>query len=150
MLSKRIFFLLATALLTVTLWAKPIHSSKGAHVYRDTAIKNPTPEKTEVSADSTSAPYRVVLCNISAYTASSDECGKNDGITASGVQAVAGRTIAMDGVPFGTEVEIEGHIYVVEDRFGGGYTDRIDIFMDTKAEAFRWGRRWLEVKIYEK
>jgi len=55
----------------------------------------------------------------------------------------------MDGVPFGTVVEIEGHRYVVEDRFGGGYTNRIDIFMDTKAEAFQWGRRWLDVKIYE-
>lgn len=63
---------------------------------------------------------------------------------------MAGRTIAMDGVPFGTEVEINGRRYVVEDRFGGGYTDRIDIFMDSKSEALRWGRRWLEVKIYEK
>lgn len=150
LLSKRIFFLLVSVLLTIALWAKPIHTSKGAHVYRDTAIKNPTPEKAEVPANPSSLPYRVALCNISAYTASSDECGKNNGITASGVQAVAGRTIAMDGVPFGTEVEIEGHVYVVEDRFGGGYTDRIDVFMDTKAEAFRWGRRWLEVKIYEK
>ena len=62
---------------------------------------------------------------------------------------MAGRTIAMDGVPFGTLVEIDGHVYTVEDRFGGGYTDRIDIYMETKAEAFRWGRRWLEVKIFE-
>ena len=87
---------------------------------------------------------------MSAYTADADECGGNDGITASGAQATAGHTIAMDdGVPFGTVVEIEGHRYVVEDRFGGGYTNRIDIFMDTKAEAFQWGRRWLDVKIYE-
>ena len=90
-----------------------------------------------------------MLANISAYTAADDECGKGDGITASGRRAMAGRTIAMDGVPFGTLVEIDGHVYTVEDRFGGGYTDRIDIYMETKAEAFRWGRRYLEVKIFE-
>ena len=133
----------------VALWAKPVHLSKGMFVYRDTVLKNPTPKKTEVPVNPAPVPYRVALCNISAYTSSSDECGKDDGITASGVQAVAGRTIAMDGIPFGTKVEIEGHIYTVEDRFGGGYTDRIDIYMDSKEEAFRWGRRWLEVKIYD-
>lgn len=86
---------------------------------------------------------------MSAYTADSDECGKGDGITASGKRAVAGRTIAMDGVPFGTKVEVEGRVYIVEDRFGGGYTDRIDIFMDTKHEAFKFGRKYLQVKIFE-
>lgn len=55
----------------------------------------------------------------------------------------------MDDVPFGTRVEINGHMYVVEDRFGGGYTNRIDIYMDTKREAFQWGRRHLKVKIYD-
>ena len=143
---RRVFFLLVGSLLILALWSKPAHLSKGMHIYRDTEIKNPTPKKERRIEQE----YRIMFCNISAYTAHSDECGKNDGITASGTKAVAGRTIAMDGVPFGTVVEIEGHKYVVEDRFGGGYTDRIDIFMDTKAEAFQWGRRWLEVKIYEK
>jgi len=55
----------------------------------------------------------------------------------------------MDGVPFGTEVEIDGHVYVVEDRFGGEYSNRIDIYMDTKSEAFRWGRRYMKVRIYD-
>ena len=133
----------------VALWVKPVHLSKGMFVYRDTTLKNPTPKKTEAPVNPAPLPYRVVLCNISAYTAHSDECGKGDGITASGVQAVAGRTIAMDGIPFGTKVEIDGHVYTVEDRFGGGYTDRIDIYMDSKEEAFQWGRRLLEVKIYD-
>lgn len=133
----------------MALWARPVHLSKGTYVYRNTEIKNPTPAHVSERESEVVAGYRVILCNVSAYTAHSDECGKGDGITASGVQAVAGRTVAMDGVPFGTVVEIDGHRYIVEDRFGGGYTDRIDIFMDTKAEAFQWGRRWLEVKIYE-
>lgn len=134
--------------------------AKGAKIYHNTTLANPPVDNNTDSVDKSAVyvdkqaetvekPYRTMLANISAYTADSDECGKADGITASGVVAEAGRTIAMDGVPFGTEVEIDGHVYVVEDRFGGGYSDRIDIFMDTKAEAFAWGRRYLEVKIYE-
>ncbi len=136
-----------TCFLTLVLWFKPVHSSKGAKVYHNTSIGNPPPKKVEKVEEK--PPYRTMLANISAYTAADDECGKGDGITASGRRAVAGRTIAMDGVPFGTLVEIDGHVYTVEDRFGGGYTDRIDIYMETKAEAFRWGRRYLEVKIFE-
>lgn len=90
---------------------------------------------------------RKIVANVSAYTADSDECGKSDGITASGKRATAGRTIAMDGVPFGTQVRINGNIYIVEDRFGGGYSDRIDIFMNSKAEAFNFGRQYIEVEI---
>ena len=53
-------------------------------------------------------------------------CGKTDGITASGVEAIIGRTVAMSkDIPFGTEVYIVGlgH-YVVEDRgVGPGIVD---------------------------
>ena len=142
---RSLFFLLVCSLLTLALWTKPAHIAKGSKVYWGTEIKAPTAPAPEQAP---SPPYRVIFANISAYTADSDECGKNDGITASGVVAQSHHTVAMDGVPFGTVVEIEGQTYIVEDRFGGGYTDRIDIFMDTKAEAFQWGRRWLEVKIY--
>lgn len=144
---RNLFFLLVCSLLTLTLWARPAHIAKGSKVYWGTEIKAPTlaPEP-----EPEQPPYRVIFANVSAYTSDSDECGKNDGITASGVVARSHHTVAMDGVPFGTVVEIEGNLYVVEDRFGGGYTDRIDIFMDTKAEAFQWGRRRLDVKIYEK
>ena len=86
-------------------------------------------------------------CNVSAYTSAKDECGKDDGITASMTKATAGRTIAADHLPFGTKVMINNHIYIVEDRFGGGYTDRIDIFMNTKKEAFKFGRQQIKIKI---
>ena len=44
-------------------------------------------------------------------------CGKNDGITATGTQATAGRTIAVDPkvIPLGTEVIIDGQSYIAED-----------------------------------
>ena len=91
---------------------------------------------------------KVIIANCSAYTASPDECGGNDtGITASGKKAVEGVTVAMDDVPLGTKIRIDGHEYIVEDRFGGGYTNRVDIFFNNKEDALRFGRQHLEVEI---
>lgn len=85
---------------------------------------------------------------LTAYTASFEECGKADGITASGTKATQGRTIAADHLPFGTLVEIDGHIYTVEDRFGGGYTDKIDIYFDNYMDAINFGRQQRVVRVY--
>ena len=93
-------------------------------------------------------PEYSFIGNISWYTASADECGgKDDGITASGTVACAGRTVACDHLPFGTRIRINGKEYIVEDRFGGGYTDRVDIFCETKDEAFENGRQRLVVEV---
>ena len=89
------------------------------------------------------------VCNVSAYSASVRECGKADGITASGTKATEGRTIAADHLPFGTVVIINGHKYVVEDRFGGGYKDRIDIHHESEDAAWDFGRQEIEVEILE-
>lgn len=45
-------------------------------------------------------------------------CGNTSGITASGVEAIAGYTVAADkSIPFGTTLYIEGYgFYIVEDR----------------------------------
>ena len=58
--------------------------------------------------------------NASAYTAAADECGKSDGITASGAKVQANRTLACPpGYKFGTKIEIDRMgTYVCEDRGG--------------------------------
>lgn len=86
-------------------------------------------------------------CIITAYTASYDETGKTDGITASGEMVRRG-IVASDHLPFGTKVEINGQTYIVADRFGGDYTNKIDIYVETKEEAFKIGRSVKKVKIY--
>lgn len=89
--------------------------------------------------------------SISAYTASIEECGKDDGIGASGVKLQPGH-VAMDGVPFGTKVIIEEvGIFEVQDRFGGGYgLDRVDIFMLSKSNANNFGRQSRTIHIIGK
>lgn len=81
------------------------------------------------------------------YTASLEECGKTDGITASGVKAVEGVTVACDHLPFGSVIEIDGHLYMVQDRFGGGYTNKVDIFVKDKDKALEYGVQEKTIKI---
>lgn len=95
-----------------------------------------------------SQPFKI---NASAYTASADECGNDKGITASGLKVAVGRTIACPPTfPFGAKLEIEGYgVYVCEDRGGAIKGNHIDIYMETKKEAFAFGRQNLMAKIVE-
>jgi len=83
--------------------------------------------------------------NTSAYTAAADECGKSDGITASGNKVTKNRTLACPrNYKFGTEIYIEGMgTYICEDRGGAIKGNRFDIYMETKTEAFAFGRKEL-------
>ena len=74
--------------------------------------------------------------NISAYTYSGNP-------TASGVMPMVGHC-AADHLPFGTKVTLpDGRTLVVTDRFGGNYTDRLDIFLPTEDACWKWGRQML-------
>lgn len=87
--------------------------------------------------------------NFSAYTAAADECGKSDGITASGVKVKEKITLACPpAYPFGTKVEIEGvGTLVCEDRGGAIKGNHFDIYVETKKEAFAFGRRNLQAEV---
>lgn len=89
--------------------------------------------------------------NASAYTAAADECGKSDGITASGLKVAEKRTLACPReFPFGTRLKIEGMgEYRCEDRGGAIKGNKIDIYMETKKEAFAFGRQNLTAEIIQ-
>ena len=95
--------------------------------------------------------YIEVTATLTAYCPCVKCCGKSDGITASGTQATAGRTVAVDTrlIPYGTEISIDGKIYIAEDCGGKvkGYT--IDVFFDSHEEALNFGRQTKTVKIYK-
>jgi 3D (Asp-Asp-Asp) domain-containing protein len=83
-----------------------------------------------------------------AYCGCSRCCGKSDGITASGTYATQGRTIAAPSTfAFGTELIIDGHTYVVEDRGGSINGNRLDIYFDSHQEALDYGRKTVEVYV---
>ena len=87
--------------------------------------------------------------NFSAYTAAADECGKSDGITASGVKVKVERTLACPPqYPFGTKIKVAGYgTFVCEDRGGAIKGNKFDIYVETKKEAFAFGRRNLEAEV---
>ena len=85
---------------------------------------------------------------ITAYCPCSKCCGKATGRTASGTTATAGRTVAASSkFAFGTKLNIGGHIYTVEDRGGAVNGNKIDIFVNTHAEALQWGVRYMTVSV---
>ena len=65
--------------------------------------------------------------------------------TASGAPMVVGRTVAVGGLPFGTELMINGQTYVVEDR--GVHGNHVDILHESHAAAKRFGIQRAEVFI---
>lgn len=88
------------------------------------------------------------VINASAYTAAADECGKSDGITASGIKVQEKRTLACPPqYPFGAKLKIEGYgVYTCEDRGGAIKGNKFDIYVETKSEAFAFGRRNLNAE----
>lgn len=87
--------------------------------------------------------------NASAYTAAADECGKSDGITASGLKVTNNRTLACpDSFPFGAKILIEGlGVFRCEDRGGAIKGNRFDIYMTTKSDALAFGRKKLFAEV---
>ena len=88
---------------------------------------------------------------ITHYCACSRCCGKSDGVTATGTQATAGRTIAVDPkvIPLGTEVIIDGQSYIAEDTGEAIKGNKIDIFCESHEEAINRGRITREVFVKE-
>lgn len=78
---------------------------------------------------------------VTAYCPCEECCGKDDGITATGTHATAGRTIAVDPevIPYGTEVVISGEKYIAEDCGEAIKGRRIDVYFDSHAEAEAYG-----------
>ena len=67
----------------------------------------------------------------------------NGGGNGNGAATVA----APSTFPFGTQLVINGQIYVVEDRGGAIQGNRLDIYFNSHREALNWGVRYVDVEI---
>ena len=91
---------------------------------------------------------------VTAYCACYDCCKKRPtdkgyGITASGVKAVQGVTIAAPKtISFGTQIIFDGHEYIVQDRGGAIKGNRIDVYFENHAEAKQFGVKYKDVYTY--
>lgn len=109
----------------------------------ETSRASALPRTTKNTTTTGGATYK-----ITAYCPCAKCCGKATGRTASGTRATAGRTVAASGkFSFGTQLNIGGHVYTVEDRGGAINGNKIDIYVNSHAEALRWGVRYLPVNV---
>ena len=100
------------------------------------------------STGTPTGPTRIF--KVTAYCSCAKCCGKVTGRTASGTHATAGQTVAASGqFAFGTKLNINGQEYTVEDRGGAIQGNRIDIYMNSHAEAVAWGVKYLPVQVVE-
>ena len=107
------------------------------------------PEPVETSEASLTTTH-LGTYKLTAYCSCSACCGQwANGITATGTTARAGRTIAVDPsvIPYGTEVLINGHTYIAEDRGGGVNGKHIDIFFNSHTAALEFGIQYADVYI---
>lgn len=78
------------------------------------------------------------------------ECSEGYGdMTSTGKRAVEGRTIAVDPrvIEYGTEVYIDGKVYVAEDCGGLVKGKHIDIYFDSHSKVDAFGKKYAEVEI---
>lgn len=91
---------------------------------------------------------------ITGYCTCEECCGKyspevtgKPAHTATGTTPKEGRTIAVDPkvIPYGTQVVINGQVYVAEDTGEAIKGKRIDIYFEEHETALSWGRRKMAV-----
>ena len=83
-------------------------------------------------------------CRITFYDDCEECCGVAGNTTASGVYPTSTHTVATgEDLPFGTELLIDGQVYVVEDRGVDPYC--VDIFVDEHETAVALGMYYTDV-----
>ncbi len=109
----------------------------------DSKPENNTGASQENQNQDTSGEKYLGKFKITAYC--NGPCCKGDasGLTASGTVPVHGRTVAMNGIPFGTKLKINGSVYTVEDR--GVPYGTVDIYFDRHEDAMEFGKIYADV-----
>lgn len=76
-----------------------------------------------------------------------DENGKDIVYGSTGAILVAGTSIAVDPsvIPYGSQVEINGHTYTAHDTGGAIKGNRIDVYFDSHQDALNFGVQYAEV-----
>lgn len=114
-------------------------------------------EKEESTKDqSTNIPATVngkeMTVTATAYTAYCDGCS---GTTYTGINLRANpnqKVIAVDPsvIPLGSKVWVEGYGEAIAGDIGGAIKgNKIDVFVEHKADAYKWGRKQVKIKVLE-
>lgn len=108
------------------------------------------------AADPDLKVVKTMTVTATAYTSAVNETDDTPCITANGYdlcEANEENVIAANFLKFGTKVRIPDvfgdQIFTVQDRMNARYTTRIDVWTTTKAKAFAFGKRTVEIEVVE-
>lgn len=95
------------------------------------------------------APEATTTAVITAYTSSEDETDDTPMVNAAGTEPGPGSVACPVRLPLGTKVRIGTTVYTCDDRMGRKHqqVEHYDIWVPTKAEAFRIGRQRLAIAV---
>lgn len=142
-----------------TLDAGTLHEGSGEGVFADAVEAGTTVSEengvlvgTPVAASSDANLKPLGQFRITHYCPCSICCGPwANGITSTGVTATTNHTIAVDPtqIPYGSQVVINGQVYVAEDCGGAIKTNCIDIYVATHAEGESKGVYYTDVYLIQ-
>ena len=101
---------------------------------------------------SSAKKVKEINVSASAYTANCNGCS---GITKTGINLKRNpdmNVIAVDPdvIKLGTKVYVEGYGYAIAGDVGSGIKgNKIEVFIPTTTEAFKWGRKNVKITIFE-
>ena len=111
--------------------------------YTESSNSSESSDSSSEGGSSSSQGTYLGTFTLTAYCNCAQCCGTAGNLTASGTVPTAGRTVAMAGVPFGTQLLINGNVYTVED-LGTPY-GHVDIYFNSHSEALAFGLQSAEV-----
>ena len=120
--------------------------SESNEAHEEAKIPIFTPEPEEVPAEEVNEAEWVYYgnCRITHYDDCAECCGVAGNATASGVYPTPQHTVATgEDLPFGTELLINGQVYVVEDRGVEPY--QVDIYVPDHLQAVEMGMYYTDV-----
>lgn len=148
-----------TASIDEELDAGTLHKSSGEGVFADALEAGVTIKEengvqigTPVAASSDASLKPLGTFRITHYCPCSICCGPwANGITSTGVTATTNHTIAVDPsqIPYGSQVVINGQVYVAEDCGGAIKTNCIDIYVASHAEGESKGVYYTDVYLIQ-
>lgn len=110
------------------------------------------PASKAVSRSTSTNAGKEFTVSATAYTAYCNGCS---GITKTGINLRKNsdlKVIAVDPnvIKLGTKVHVEGYGYAIAGDTGGAIKgNKIDVFIPTKSEAYKWGRKNVKITIVE-
>lgn len=106
--------------------------------------------ESKTTESKTSVEGKTMYMNSTAYTAFCEGCS---GVTRTGIDLRANpglKVIAVDPsvIPLGTKVHVEGYGYAIAGDTGGAIKgNKIDVYVQHRADALSWGRKQVKVTI---